>query len=121
LLIHASRTIEQDGIAWTRQRFPEITLPDSYETGGIVGVVSLLEILSPTSKNLSQGASPWLTGPYGWRLEHARPLPFLRLQGQLGVFTAPPVAVAWLDHHGGRPAAPKSAPQQDGDPDLEPC
>jgi hypothetical protein len=99
LLIHASRTIDQNGIAWTLQHFPEIALPERYETGGIVGVVSLMNIVRTST-------SPWFLGPYGFLMGHARPLPFLRMHGQLSIFTASPVAVAWLEHHGDRPPAP---------------
>jgi hypothetical protein len=97
LLIHASRTIDKDGISWTRKHFSAIALPESFETGGIVGVAWMTGVVH-------ESTSPWFIGPVGFVLRNARPLPFLRMHGRLGIFSAPPVARAWLDHHGGPPS-----------------
>jgi hypothetical protein len=92
LLIHASKTLDQDGITWTRKHFPEIALPESFDAGGIVGVAYM-------AGTVQESSSPWFIGPYGLLMQRAKPLPFLRMHGRLGIFNAPPLAQAWLEHH----------------------
>ena len=47
--------------------------------GGIVGVVEIVDCVSSSS-------SPWFTGPYGFVLRNAKPLPFIPCLGTLGFF-----------------------------------
>ena len=64
--------------------FPQVLLPDIHEfaRGGIVGAVTL-------SDCVAEHDSPWFTGPYGFVLAEAKPLPFVPLTGQLGFFAVP--------------------------------
>ncbi len=88
LLIHAGKTVDHAGCAVVRQRF-KIALPEHFETGGIIGLATLTEVVT-------QSASPWFIGPYGFVLEAARTLPFFPLRGQLGLYAAPAEVLAWL-------------------------
>lgn len=52
---------------------------DSLKRGGIVGMVKFRR-----SARVSE--SPWFTGPWGWPIEEAYPLPFQPCRGELGFF-----------------------------------
>lgn len=58
--------------------YPENT----FEFGGIVGIVTIAGCVGRSS-------SPWFVGEYGFVLKDARPLPFVPLRGQLGLFDVP--------------------------------
>lgn len=90
LVIHA-------GVTLTRRYYTEVLdslragqlpgaaeLPayDQLERGGIVGMAELVDCVE-------QHGSPYFTGPFGFVLRHARPLPFLAWKGQLGYFDVP--------------------------------
>ena len=77
--VHASKKIHQPGIAWVRERFPGITLPTEWRTGGIIGVVDAIDCLK--SHN-----SPWFSGPYGIVLANPYPVPFVACLGALSFF-----------------------------------
>lgn len=48
--------------------------------GGIIGAVTLVDVLPPTNRP----SQPWhLPGKFGWVLEDPTPLPFYRVPGQL--------------------------------------
>lgn len=49
------------------------------ELGGIVGVAELVDVVT-------ESASPWFSGPFGFVLRNARPLPFTPCRGALGFF-----------------------------------
>ena len=57
------------------------TMPEAKELlrGGIVGSADLVDCVT-------ESASPWFFGPYGFVLENVRPLPFLPYKGRLGFF-----------------------------------
>ena len=80
-LIHASKSFDREGYAWVRERFPEIDLPlpKDFDRGGIVGAANLYSVATASS-------SPWFSGPFGFCLSHAKPLPFAPLLGRLGFF-----------------------------------
>jgi hypothetical protein len=85
LLIQASaslpskRDLEEFNL-YARKRGAE--LPESFETGGIVGMVQLEDcVLASKSK--------WFLGPVGWVLSHPKRLKFIPLKGQLGLFDPP--------------------------------
>lgn len=59
-----------------------VTLPDEFETGGIVGLAMLKDCV-PKSR------SKWFEGPIGSQLEKARRLKFIKLKGRLGIFDPP--------------------------------
>lgn len=81
LLIHATKTFDHEGLGWIRERFPELRklLPDQFDLGGIVGLGQLVGCVQAS-------ASPWFVGRYGFVLHEARPLPFVPLRGQQGLF-----------------------------------
>ena len=81
LLIHAGKAFDRKGYDWVRSTFPEIDMPssDQFERGGIVGAAELWEVATASS-------SPWFSGPYGFCLAKATPLPFMPLAGKLGFF-----------------------------------
>jgi hypothetical protein len=85
LLIQASATLPskrklEEYRALARER--GVTLPDEFETGGIVGMAMLKDCV-PKSR------SKWFEGPIGWQLEKARRLRFIKLKGRLGIFDPP--------------------------------
>lgn len=81
LLIHAGRLFDNEGLASVLDVFPGLraALPNQYELGGIVGKVQLVACVQSY-------ASRWFTGPYGFVVNDPRPLPFVPLRGQLGLF-----------------------------------
>lgn len=84
-LIHASRKVDTWSVPWIRERFPSIVLPESYETGGIVGEAELVDCVTVSS-------SRWFSGAFGFVLANPKPLPFRPLRGQLGFFEVPRAA-----------------------------
>ena len=86
LLIQASATLpskrEFDEIRrWVRKRGVE--LPETFQTGGIVGMVQLDDCIT-------RSRSKWFEGPIGWVLSKPKKIPFMPLKGQLGLFDPPP-------------------------------
>lgn len=56
-------------------------------TGGIVGIATITDCVMESD-------SPWFGGRYGYVLQDARPLPFVPMKGQLGIFNPPPGVLA---------------------------
>jgi hypothetical protein len=81
VLIHAGMTMDQEGYEDVRARFPDIPLPpiEELDRGGIVGQCDITDCVS-------QSDSQWFSGPYGFVIENATPLPFRPLRGKLGFF-----------------------------------
>jgi hypothetical protein len=81
VLIHAGMTMDQEGYEEIRARFPDIPLPpiEELDRGGIVGQCDITDCVS-------QSDSTWFSGPYGFVIENAMPLPFRPLPGKLGFF-----------------------------------
>lgn len=52
-------------------------------TGGIVGIMDIVDCVT-------EHDGQWFTGPYGWVIENARPLPFIPCKGALGFFKPRP-------------------------------
>ncbi len=52
---------------------------EQIERGGIVGEAEIIDCVS-------ESASPWFYGRFGFVLRNARPLPFRALKGRLGFF-----------------------------------
>ena len=88
VLIHAGKSVDKEGLAWVRQNFPHIPLPNgfSFECGGIVGQATITGCINPDSPN----PSPWYAGEYGFVMKDAKPLPFRPYPGQLGFFEVQP-------------------------------
>lgn len=87
VLIHAGKTMarcyHEDLELDMALRF-RLSLPayEALERGGIVGVATIVDCVSESS-------SPWFTGPFGFVLADARPLPFQACNGKLGFFDLP--------------------------------
>lgn len=92
LLIHAAKTMRMadyhdlGGYA-IEDGFSPPELDEEYLKGGIVGIVDLVDIVT-------KSRDPWFGGPYGWRLENQRELPFVPWKGQQGLFEIPDEVVA---------------------------
>jgi hypothetical protein len=58
-----------------------VEFPDAghIERGGIVGQVNVVDCVT-------ESTSEWFSGPYGFVLEDAEPLPFQPCKGRLGIF-----------------------------------
>jgi hypothetical protein len=78
LQLHGTREEREHIRAWVRRRFGVI-VPEDLPLGGIVGQADLVRVVERSD-------SPWFTGPIGFVLEGARPLPFRRCLGRLGFF-----------------------------------
>jgi hypothetical protein len=72
-----------------RERFA-IDLPRYLESGGIIGMVTLTDCLSPDDYDPAIDSVWREPGQFGWVLHNARPLPFLRRSGSLGLIDATP-------------------------------
>ena len=86
-LIHAGQHLVKRDFWKTRDQLLDelgIEVPHFLDLnyGGIVGVATLVDIVT-------EHPSPFFTGPYGWVLKDARPLPFVEHKGQLNWFDTP--------------------------------
>jgi len=79
LLIHAGKKIDKAGLEYVRSVIDAFELPTVFETGGIVGIANLVDVVEECT-------SQWFTGPYGFVIEDAKPLTFQAARGQLGFF-----------------------------------
>jgi hypothetical protein len=78
LFIHAGR--REDHLAWLDLDRRGIEFPDEVEHGGVIGVVDLVDCVE-------QHKSSWATeGSYHWLLTNPRSVPFVPMQGRLGIF-----------------------------------
>jgi len=78
LLIHASKTIDYAAFE-SIARVHDLQIPALLPTGGIVGRVELVDVMTKSD-------SPWFQGKYGFVLSHATLLPFVPARGQMGLF-----------------------------------
>lgn len=86
ILIHAGKRVDRDAMVDLRAgRHPvtgerlAINLPETFETGGIVGEAVITGCVAHSD-------SPWFVGRYGILMREARPLPFVPCKGALGFF-----------------------------------
>jgi hypothetical protein len=80
LLVHASKTLHRaasEVVAYCHAQ--GIPLPEYVDVGGIVGITTVVDVVDSHS-------SQWFTGPLGWVLRDARPLPFHPIRGRPGVW-----------------------------------
>ena len=87
-LVHASSGMtrnEYDACRLFMLGFTTLELPPmgALERGGIVGEVTLLDCVK-------QHHSEWFCGPWGFVLSDSKPLPFVRMKGELGFFRCQP-------------------------------
>jgi len=66
-----------------------VKLPKQFQTGGIVGIVHVMDCVTSSR-------SKWFEGPVGWVLAKQKKLPFVPMKGQLGIFEAPSSVVKRL-------------------------
>jgi len=85
-LIHASKTIDPEGYEQIARIIDEKTFvqfrSEHHPTGGIIGIVDLVDIVT-------ENASPWFCGLYGWVLSHPLALPFVPYRGRQTLFEVP--------------------------------
>jgi hypothetical protein len=91
LLIHASKTYDQAGHDWVREKFPKIEIPALLPNGAIVGRVEMIGCVN-------QHYSQWFVGPWGFvfDLDFNLPVAFnapVAWRGQLGLFEVPASAI----------------------------
>jgi ASCH domain len=82
VLVHASRTLDEDAFAKLAGRFG---LPgrDDLPRGGIVGQCRIVDAVT-------QSDDPWFSGPIGFVLAEARPVRFVPTRGALGFYAIDP-------------------------------
>ena len=83
VLIHAGQSkaaTTPEALAYIKRKYRVANLPDTFETGGIVGIAEITGCVE-------HHRSKWFQGPFGWTLAHARRLPFKPCKGQLKFFT----------------------------------
>lgn len=66
-----------------------LDIPDPPDLGGIVGIATLARVVCKSRDS-------WFEGPFGWALEDVRPLPFVPLRGNLGLFRVPEAVLGKL-------------------------
>jgi hypothetical protein len=77
--IHAGKKVDWDAVEEIRCIAPEIQLPETFETGGIVGRAEIVDCVEDMD-------SRWFFGPYGFVVRNAEPLPLMPCRGKLGFF-----------------------------------
>ncbi|HVN71159.1 MAG TPA: ASCH domain-containing protein [Desulfomonilia bacterium] len=92
-LIHAGYVLDEAGHAYVKKHIGiDLPDPDALKRGGIIGFADLTDCVAKYE-------SPWFTGPYGFVLSHAKPLPFIAIPGKPGFFDVdlPPEIRQMLD------------------------
>lgn len=82
VLIHASQKIDVPAIAWIRDTFPEIPLPDWYDLGAVIGKVDLVDCVI-------EHPSRWFFGPFGFVMAKVKVIESVKFRGRLGFFEVP--------------------------------
>lgn len=88
VLIHASLKFSHDdwldgleSLRWIRPDLvSDFPAPNQFQTGGIVGQMDIVNCVPADP-------SKWFTGPFGWKITAASPLPIIPCRGSLGFFT----------------------------------
>jgi hypothetical protein len=83
VLLHTGKSrahLTAEELKYIKRRYRVANLPDTFETGGIVGIAEITGCVQ-------HHRSKWFQGPFGWTLAHARRLPFKPVKGQLKFFT----------------------------------
>lgn len=79
VLIHASKKIDKEAIAYLEYECSILIKPEMLITGGIVGSVEIVDCVTSSK-------SEWFFGKFGFVLKNAIELPFMPCRGQLGFF-----------------------------------
>jgi hypothetical protein len=78
VLIHAGKKFDFDpDDEW---HWDDIQPPRDFDVGGIVGEAEIVDCVTSST-------SRWFSGPFGFVIRNARPVPFRRCRGMLGFFT----------------------------------
>jgi len=84
-LVHAGKKWgreQREDLDRVRSQFPHLVLPASFDLGGIVGSAAITDCVS-------ESASPWFIGKWGFVLSQPRAWPVVPMRGQLGWFEVP--------------------------------
>lgn len=77
---------------------PDYPYPETLDFGGIVGMAWIVGCVHQSDASLlADRDKPWFSGPYGWILDSARPLPFTPCRGMLGLFRPPEDVIAEIE------------------------
>lgn len=82
VFIHTGKSwahLTAEEFKYIKRRYRVPNLPDTFETGGIVGIVEITGCVK-------HHRSKWFRGPFCWTLTTARRLPFKPVKGQLTFF-----------------------------------
>ena len=82
VLIHAgasTQDLQIDVKEYIERKYKITTLPDTFDLGGIIGVVDIANCVR-------HHPSQWFRGPFGWVLANPRQLPFKPCTGKLKFF-----------------------------------
>jgi hypothetical protein len=88
LLIHAAKIMRNEDWRAGYMAFSRCAQslgmegPQALDYGGIVGSVELVDCVT-------ESASPWFAGPFGFVLRNPQPLPFRPFRGRLRLFEVP--------------------------------
>jgi hypothetical protein len=77
--VHAGQKIDKEGLEWVKQNMPQIELPETFETGGVVGIARINDCVTDLD-------SPWFFGEYGFVITDAASVDFFQYKGRLGFF-----------------------------------
>jgi ASCH domain len=77
--VHAGKRLDEEAVVALKQAYPKLPWPALFEVGGIVGEACVVDVVT-------ESASEWFYGKYGFVLSDAKPLPFIPYKGQLGFF-----------------------------------
>ena len=91
LIQHSTRKPSRGDLEDARRRLAgtRVNLPDTFDCGGIVGIVEIERFVTKSS-------SRWFVGPIGWVLANPRRTRFIPLKGRLGLFDPPVEILAQL-------------------------
>jgi hypothetical protein len=81
LAILACKQLAKQSIEEIERRY-RVHIPRDLPVGGIVGLVDLVDIVDAHP-------SRFFSGPFGFVLENARPVPLIPMLGQLNIWDAP--------------------------------
>jgi hypothetical protein len=83
VLIHTGKSrahLTAEELKYIKRHYRVPNLPDTFETGGIVGFAEIAGCVK-------HHRSKWFQGPFGWVMANTQRLPFKPVKGQLKFFT----------------------------------
>ena len=79
VLVHVGATIDRAAYDILAPRWPELPAMTQLQTGGIIGMVDIVDCVD-------DDLSPWFQGPHGFVLKNPKALPFFKCRGHLSFF-----------------------------------